>query len=150
MLSPAQLRAARALVGWSRETLAERSGVGAPTIRDFELSGSDPRLGTVNKWRRALEIAGIEFIEEDDIKGPGVRLSKSSQKQEGKRRKMTTMLDTTPITTEITRLISIGTTEQALLVAVVQLFPNLSSAELSQALQVATAAAEKRIVRARH
>jgi hypothetical protein len=60
------------------------------------------------------------------------------------------MLDSTPITAEITRLISTGTTEQALLVAVAQLFPNVSSAELSQALQVATAAAEKRIVRARH
>ena len=57
------------------------------------------------------------------------------------------MLDTTPITTAITRLISTGTTEEALLVAVVQLFPNLSSAELSQALQVATAAAERKVLR---
>jgi hypothetical protein len=43
------------------------------------------------------------------------------------------MLDTTPITTEITRLITAGTTENALLVAVAQLFPNLSPAELSAA-----------------
>ena len=50
------------------------------------------------------------------------------------------MLDTTPITIEITRLIA-GTTEQALLAAVAHLFPNLSPAELSQALQVATTAA---------
>jgi hypothetical protein len=57
------------------------------------------------------------------------------------------MLDTTPITAEITKLISTGTTEQALLVAVAHLFPNLSSAELSQALQVATAAAEKNALR---
>jgi hypothetical protein len=57
------------------------------------------------------------------------------------------MLDTTPITTAITRLISTGTTEQALLVAVAYLFPSLSPAELSQALQVATAAAEKQAVR---
>jgi hypothetical protein len=40
-----------------------------------------------------------------------------------------TMLDTTPITTAITRLISTGTTEQALLAAVTHLFPNLSRAE---------------------
>ena len=53
------------------------------------------------------------------------------------------MLDTTPVTTAITRLISTGTTEQALLVAVAHLFPNLSPAELSQALQVATTAAER-------
>ena len=52
------------------------------------------------------------------------------------------MLDTTPVTTAITRLISMGTTEQALLAAVAHL-----SAELSQALQVATAAAERQALR---
>jgi hypothetical protein len=57
------------------------------------------------------------------------------------------MLDTTPVTTTITRLISSGTTEQALLAAVAQLFPNLSPAELSQAVQVATAAAERQASR---
>jgi hypothetical protein len=56
------------------------------------------------------------------------------------------MLDTTPITTAITRLISTGTTEEALLTAVAHLFPNLSPAELSQALQVAQAAAERRVL----
>jgi hypothetical protein len=57
------------------------------------------------------------------------------------------MLDNTPITTAITRLISTGTTEQALLAAVAHLFPDLSPAELSQALQVATTAAERRALR---
>jgi hypothetical protein len=57
------------------------------------------------------------------------------------------MLDTTPVTTAITRLIATGTTEQALLAAVAHLFPNLSPAELSQALQVATAAAERKVLR---
>jgi hypothetical protein len=58
-----------------------------------------------------------------------------------------TMLDTTPITAHITRLISTGTTEQALLTAVAYLFPNLSPAELSAALQEATAAAERAAAR---
>jgi hypothetical protein len=57
------------------------------------------------------------------------------------------MLDTSQITTEFTRLITTGTYEQAMLVAVAQLFPELTAAELSQALQVATAAAEKPTVR---
>jgi hypothetical protein len=57
------------------------------------------------------------------------------------------MLSITPITIEITRLISTGTSEEALLVAVTQLFPELTAAELSQALQVATAAAEKKVLR---
>jgi hypothetical protein len=57
------------------------------------------------------------------------------------------MLDTTPVTTAITHLIRTGTTEQALLAAVVHLFPNLSPTELSQVLQVAQAAAERQAAR---
>jgi transcriptional regulator with XRE-family HTH domain len=74
MILPAQLRAARALVGWSREALAKASGVPAPTIRDFELEKTDPKQGTVQKWRRALEQAGVEFQEATETSGPGVRL----------------------------------------------------------------------------
>jgi hypothetical protein len=59
-------------------------------------------------------------------------------------RETITILDTTPVTTEITKL-STGTTEQALLAAVARAFPELAPAELSQALQVTTAAAERRI-----
>ena len=57
------------------------------------------------------------------------------------------MLDTTPVTAQITRLISTGTTEQALLDAVAHMFPELTPSELSAALQEATAAAEKRAAR---
>jgi len=57
------------------------------------------------------------------------------------------MLDTTPVTKAITRLISTGTTEKALLAAVTHLFPNLSPAELLQALQVATTEAERQATR---
>ena len=71
---PAQLRAARALIGWSRGNLADKSGVGSGTIKDFEINGSDPKQGTVQKWQRALEGAGVKFIDGDDQDGPGVRL----------------------------------------------------------------------------
>jgi hypothetical protein len=57
------------------------------------------------------------------------------------------MLDTTPVTATIKHLISTGTTEQALLAAVARRFPDLSPAELSQALQVATTAAEQQAAR---
>jgi len=57
------------------------------------------------------------------------------------------MLDTTPVTAAITRLTSNGTTEQALLATVTHLVPNLTTAELSQALQVATTAAERQASR---
>jgi hypothetical protein len=54
------------------------------------------------------------------------------------------ILDTTPVTTEITRLIAAGVGEDELVARVVRQFPNLTTAELSQALQVATATAEWR------
>jgi transcriptional regulator with XRE-family HTH domain len=74
MLTPAQLRAARSLVDWSREDLAKHSGVAPNTIKDFERGASDPKQSTLLKWRRALEAAGVRFIEADDYDGPGVRL----------------------------------------------------------------------------
>lgn len=73
-MTPAQLRAARALVGWSRDVLADKSGTAAETIQGFESRGSDPKLGTAQKWRRALEAAGVKFLDADDQDGPGVRL----------------------------------------------------------------------------
>jgi hypothetical protein len=57
------------------------------------------------------------------------------------------MIDTTPVTRELTKLISNGTSGEALLTAAVQLFPNLSAQELSQVLQVATDKAEKQAAR---
>jgi hypothetical protein len=59
------------------------------------------------------------------------------------------MLDTLPIPA-IIRLIAADTTEQALLAAVAHLFPNLSPTELSQALQVAAVAAERRLQARKH
>ena len=55
--------------------------------------------------------------------------------------------DTTPITTEIARLITAGTTEHELLAKVARKFPELTLAELSAALQDATAAAKKQVAR---
>ena len=74
MLTPEQLRAARALIDWSRDDLAKKSGVSANTVKGFERGGSDPKLSTLNKWRRALESAGVVFIEADDAAGAGLRL----------------------------------------------------------------------------
>jgi hypothetical protein len=57
------------------------------------------------------------------------------------------MTDKSPVATEITRLISAGKTERDLVAAIAMRFPELTSAELSQALQDATAAAERLIIR---
>jgi transcriptional regulator with XRE-family HTH domain len=67
---------ARAALAWSREELAERSGTSSETIKNFEIRGSNPTIGTVNKWRRALKAAGVIFLEETDTEGEGVRLKK--------------------------------------------------------------------------
>lgn len=80
MLTPMQLRAARALVGWSREALAEKSGVPAITTKQFETGSTDPRLSTLLKWRQALEAAGVLFIDPDDEAGAGVRLRKRGRR----------------------------------------------------------------------
>jgi transcriptional regulator with XRE-family HTH domain len=83
MLTPEQLRAARALVDWSREDLAERSGVSPNTVWGFEQGRSDPKLSTLNKWQRTLEAAGVEFIDDgarsDPGLGPGVRLLRGAK-----------------------------------------------------------------------
>jgi transcriptional regulator with XRE-family HTH domain len=85
MLTPAQLRAARALLGWSRDDLATKSGTATETIQGFESRGSDPKLSTLNRWRRALEIGGVVFIEPNpmggDELGPGVRLRSAKVKR---------------------------------------------------------------------
>lgn len=79
MLTAAQMKAARALVGMEQKTLAQLSGVSLPTIRRMEASDGAVRgvVGTLIKVMRALESAGVEFINEGRIShdgGRGVRL----------------------------------------------------------------------------
>jgi ribosome-binding protein aMBF1 (putative translation factor) len=80
MLTPMQLRAARALVGWSREELAEKAGIAAVTVRAFELLGADSKQSTILKMRRAIEAAGVELLDEDQTKGAGARMRYPSNK----------------------------------------------------------------------
>ena len=74
-LTSAQIRAARALIRWSAQELAEKTAVGVTTIRRAELTASETKLTRVNDQaiRRALEAAGVEFIDENGG-GGGVRL----------------------------------------------------------------------------
>ncbi len=59
-----QIKAARSLVGWEQYQLAVKAGVGIATIRRLErMSGAiSAQFVTIEKIRRALESAGIEFI----------------------------------------------------------------------------------------
>ena len=75
MRFPPQLRAARGLLGWSQNELAEAARVGLSTIRRMEASNGPLRGTAENVWKvqKALEEAGVIFINEDEL-GPGVRL----------------------------------------------------------------------------
>ncbi|RWQ16121.1 MAG: transcriptional regulator [Mesorhizobium sp.] len=77
VLTPGQCRAARALVDWSREYLAEQSKISHRTIVDFEREARDPRDLTKNALRASLERAGVKFLAEGEAVegGPGVRLA---------------------------------------------------------------------------
>jgi transcriptional regulator with XRE-family HTH domain len=81
MLTIEQIRAARGLLGWSQSKLAERAGLSLPTVKRVEIDlGLRVSEEARNKLRRALESAGVEFIDENGG-GPGVRLRKRHQKK---------------------------------------------------------------------
>lgn len=75
MLSSNQIRAARALLGWSGTDLADLSGVGITTLRRYELQRGIPSANTsvLMMIKKTLESAGIEFIG-DPLVNPGVTL----------------------------------------------------------------------------
>ncbi len=77
-LTAPQLRAARSLLGWSADTLAEKARVGVATIRRAELCPdiTDMKPETAEKVVQTLEKAGIMFWSADRQGGPGVRLRK--------------------------------------------------------------------------
>ncbi len=76
MLTPAQIRAARALLNWSQASLAEASGVASQSIKNIERGVTDPRLSTAMAIKTTLEKAGVRFLEAgDSATGPGVALT---------------------------------------------------------------------------
>ena len=78
MVTPEQVRMARAAQGWSVRELAVRVGVSGNTISRYE-NGHDCYGNTLLRIRRTLEHAGIIFIEEDEQGGPGVRLRRTAR-----------------------------------------------------------------------
>ncbi|MFC5371000.1 helix-turn-helix domain-containing protein [Brevundimonas faecalis] len=74
MISPAQIRMARAGLGISVKVLAERSGVADSTIHRFEAGRGGMQTGTLERLQTALEAAGAIFTSADASGGPGVRL----------------------------------------------------------------------------
>jgi transcriptional regulator with XRE-family HTH domain len=88
MLQAAQIRAARALLGWRQDDLARASGVGPATIRRIEILRGPIKgnISTQMKIEQALERAGIHFIDADASGGIGVRLVSGPSKGRVRRR----------------------------------------------------------------
>jgi DNA-binding XRE family transcriptional regulator len=77
-----QIKAARALLAWSQEQLAESADVSLPTIKRLEANDGPlgGRSNTGAKIQSTLESGGVEFIDENGG-GAGVRLRKPSRKK---------------------------------------------------------------------
>ncbi len=85
MLTGAQLRAARALLGIDQKTLADQAGVSLPTVQRMEASPGTVRgvVDTLTKIVDALGRAGVELIGEGEQSyggGRGVRLKKPAER----------------------------------------------------------------------
>ena len=72
-ITPAQIRAARALLDWSRGKLATKTGVALRTLVRIEAGEVVPRSVTIDAIYDALLKAGVEFVEQNGG-GPGVRM----------------------------------------------------------------------------
>jgi transcriptional regulator with XRE-family HTH domain len=79
ILRSVQCKMARAALGMGVRELAALAKVSADTVARFE-RGDDLKERTIDALQRALEVAGIEFIDENGG-GPGVRLRKRRQKK---------------------------------------------------------------------
>ena len=77
LISSAQMRAARGLLGWSQTKLGAEAGMSLQTVKRYETAaGAKVSDDAVEKLRIALESAGVEFIAENGG-GPGIRLKKA-------------------------------------------------------------------------
>jgi transcriptional regulator with XRE-family HTH domain len=74
LITSAQIRAARAMLDWSREVLSAQAGVGISALMRLESSNGVPsgNIKTFESVQKAFEKAGVEFIGTPE-EGAGVR-----------------------------------------------------------------------------
>jgi transcriptional regulator with XRE-family HTH domain len=77
LITSDQIRAARALLRWSADDLANAADIGIATVRRFESVDGVPsgQIRVLESLKQSLEDAGVEFIGSPDDR-PGVRLNK--------------------------------------------------------------------------
>lgn len=85
MISGAQIRGARALLGWTATELSERAEVSWSTIQRFESQDQIPsnKAGTLERLKATLEAHGIVFLG-DPEKSPGVQLIRTPPAKKGR------------------------------------------------------------------
>jgi transcriptional regulator with XRE-family HTH domain len=67
-ISPSQLRAARALLNWSRPDLSRLSGISEPTLHRFENGLNEPEIRTANKLFEVFDKHGVEFSDHQGVR----------------------------------------------------------------------------------
>lgn len=75
MISPLQIRGARAMLSMTQASLASAAGISTTALNNIERGAADPKASTLSAIRRALEDAGVVFVDANG-EGPGVRLKK--------------------------------------------------------------------------
>lgn len=80
MVTPRQIRAGRALLGWTQQMLADRALVAVNSVRAVERGLPYPKSETVEAMRSTLAKGGIVFLSEG-VMGEGVRLAKPARRK---------------------------------------------------------------------
>jgi transcriptional regulator with XRE-family HTH domain len=78
----AQMRAARALLDWSQETLAHKAGIGVSTVRDFEAGRREPRQTSIVAMTTVLETEGVMFLTSGQHQGALALMPTASTKMD--------------------------------------------------------------------
>lgn len=78
MITPEQIRGARAMLGLTQAELAGRASISTTGLNNIERGMSDPKASTLRALQEALETAGIIFEPSGSLipGGPGVRMGK--------------------------------------------------------------------------
>jgi DNA-binding XRE family transcriptional regulator len=76
MITPEQIRGARAMLGLTQAELAKSAGISTTGLNNIERNSADPKASTLRAIQTAFEERGIVFMNEGELAqgGPGVRL----------------------------------------------------------------------------
>ena len=69
MITIEQIKAARSLLNWNQQVLADSASMSKTALANIERGSSSPRIESLAALKKALEDGGVEFTE-----GPGVKL----------------------------------------------------------------------------